>query len=289
LAQWERRQAWEKLAEQGNYWSARGDGRKAYSLYAKSLALMDVPSTALLNNCGVAAMNVADYEAAAAHFTRALRLSPDNADLRFNLIEALLHTGDIDAAQSHIEEAAVHSPEHHELYYFQGEVHFHRKNYFDAIKLYEKALDCNYDPDYIFRLCDCYMRVRLYDKALATIETVRDHDVTFLRKQASLYATAHNIPLAIKSLEKAIVFGDGKLDAELWTQKAEYHRLDYDLLKAAAAIGRALSISPGNQAALLEQARIRKAQGRTKDYQNILQQILTTLKSNYRDANHIKE
>ena len=284
LTKWERRKSWEKLAEQGDYWSARGEGRRAYNLYTKSLALMDTPSPALLNNCGVAAMATANYEEAAAHFTRAAALAPDSPQLRFNLIEALIYAGDIDAAQSHIEEAAVTSPDHHELYYFQGEVHYHQKNYFDAIKLLEKALEKNYDPEYIYRLCDCYMRVRLYDRALEAIATVRDHDTAFLRKQAALYAAAHNVPMAVKSIEKAIVHGTNNKDAELWILLAEYHRLDYDLPKAAAAITHALSLAPDNTAALLEQARIRKAQGRTKDYQNILQNILTTMKDEYRNV-----
>ena len=284
LAKWERRKSWEKLAEQGDYWSARGEGRRAYGLYTKSLALMDTPSLALLNNCGVAAMSLENYEEAIAYFMRALRLEAENPQLRFNLIEALIFAGDIDAAQSHIEEIAVATPEHHELYYFQGEVLLRQKSYFDAIRLFEKALDKHYDPEYIYKLCDCYMHIRLYDKALAAIATVREQDVTFLRKQASLYAAANNVPMAVKSIEKAIVFGTDNSDAELWTLLAEYHRLDYDLQKAAAAIGRALGIAPDNTAALLEQARIRKAQGRTKDYQSILQRILTTMKNDYRET-----
>ena len=279
LSFWEKRQTWEKFAEQGDFWAQRGEGERAYGFYAKALDFKE--NTKLLNNAGVALMNMANYSEAAEHFARAARLEPGNRQLRFNLIEAHIFAEAYEDAQDLIEEITVKYPEHPEIFYFQAEIHFYNKNYFDAIKLYEKAAALDYDPQYIYKLCDCYMKMRLYDKALAAMQAVAVQDAAFLRKQAGYYATAGNVPMAIKSIEKALV---GRAnDARLWIALAQYHRLDLDLGKASGAITKALSLSPENPAALLEQARVRKAQGRTKEYQGILNRILTRFKRDYRE------
>jgi thioredoxin-like negative regulator of GroEL len=53
---------------------------------------------------------------------------------------------------------------------------------------------------------------------------------------------------------------------------------------ADMAIARALAISPENERARLESARIKKALGKTRDYQGILNQILKGFKQSYREV-----
>jgi tetratricopeptide (TPR) repeat protein len=279
LSQWERRQVWEKLAEQGDFWAKRGEGERSYSYYARALNYHE--SAKLLNNAGVALMHTASFDEAAEHFARALRHDPASRQLRFNLIEAHILAGAHEAAQNLIEEAMAKYPNHPEILYFQAEIYFQNKSYFEAIKLYEKAAALDYDPQYIYKMCDCYMKMRLYDKALAAMQSVVVQDAAFLRKQAGYYAGAGNVPMAVKSIEKALV---GRAnDTQLWITLARYHRMDLDLGRASGAVTKALSLSPENPAALLEQARIRKAQGRTKEYQSILNRILTKFKRDYRE------
>jgi len=279
LSQWERRQVWEKLAEQGDYWASRGEGERAYSFYARALNFHE--NAKLLNNAGVALMHMAGYDDAAEHFARAVRLDQKSRPLRLNLLEALILSGAQEAAQNLIEELTGKYPNDPEIFYFQAEIHFQNKNYFEAIKLYEKAAARDYDPQYIYRMCDCYMKMRLHDRALTAIQAVKVKDANYLRKLAGYYVGAGNVPMAIKSIEKALVGHTN--DAQLWVTLAQYHRLDLDLGKASGAITKALSLSPENPAALLEQARIRKAQGRTKEYQGILNRILTKFKRDYRE------
>jgi len=71
-------------------------------------------------------------------------------------------------------------------------------------------------------------------------------------------------------------------EPKLWTILASYYRRDYNFSRAAGAVSRALALAPKDANAILEQARIKKADGRIKDYQNNLRQILETLKSDYR-------
>jgi len=279
LSLWERQQVWEKLAEQGGFWARRNDGERAYGFYAR--ALMYHENAKLLNNAGVALLHIGSYDDAAGYFARAIKLEPGNSQLRFNMLEAYVLAGAQDAANELIETILSEYPNHPEIFYFQAELHFRNKSYFEAIKLYEKAAALDYDPRYIYKLCDCYMKMRLHDKALAAIKSVAVQDATYLRKQAGYYAEAGNVPMAVKSIEKALV---GRAnDASLWITLAGYHRQDLDLGRASGAITKALSLSAENPAALLEQARIRKAQGRTKEYQSILNRILNKFKRDYRE------
>jgi len=279
LEQWEKRQMWEKLAEQGDFWLARGEGERAYVFYGRALGYHE--NAKLLNNSGVALMHMGSYDEAAAFFVKALQMDVANQQLYFNLIEAYILAGDYESAQSLIEEITAKYPEHPEIFYFQAEINFYNKNYFEAVKLYEKAARLDYDPQYIYKLCDCYMKMRLYDKALAAVQDVAVHDVAFLRRQAGYYVEAGNVPMAIRCIEKALT--DYPNDPKLWTTLAAYHRMDYNLPKAAEFIARALALLPDNAAAMLEQARIRKMQGYTREYQGILSRILLKFKRDYRE------
>jgi len=276
---WEKRQVWEKLAEQGDFWVLRGEGEKAYAFYDKALSYQE--NATLLNNAGVALMHMTSYDEAAEHFTRAARLEPSNSQLKFNLIEAYIFAGNHESAQNLIEEVVAKNPDHPEVFYFQAETLFRNKSYFEAIKLYEKAAGLAYDPQYIYRICDCYMEMQLYDKALAAMQAVSVQDVAFLRKQAGYYAKAGDILTAIKCIEKAI--DSYANDVELWTVLARYHRMNHNLIGATRAVTTALSLSPENATALLEQARISKVQGRVREHQGILSRILSKFKREYRE------
>jgi tetratricopeptide (TPR) repeat protein len=281
LTLWERRGAWEKLKEQGDFWLAREFGERAYGFYAKALKYNE--NVALLNNAATALLHMGDAPAAVGYFARALILEPKNLKLHFNHIEAMVMAGSYTAAQAAINQAAnLTEQKHPELLYFQGEIQFNQKNYLEAAKFYNTALDLHYDPDYLYRLSDCYMRIRQFDKAFEALERIKeeDQDLKFLKKQAEHQAASGNLPAAIKSLEKAVLAEN--LGAELWTIKAAYHRQDYNLVRAQGSITRALTLEPDNPAILLESARIRKAQGRTKDYQDILNKILEQFKKDYR-------
>jgi tetratricopeptide (TPR) repeat protein len=282
LSAWEKRQLWEKLKEQGDFWLGLNNGEQAFGFYSKALRYQE--NAALLNNAGVALMYMGDFEAAAELFGQALRLDPYNVRLCFNFIEAMIFYGDYEKAHRFIKEADALAPGHPELMYFQAEIQFRQKNYLGAIGLYTAALALDYEPAYVYRLSDCYMHIRQFDKALEILEQIKEADQNseFLKKQAQHQAKAGNLPRAIKSLEKALMSDNSQV--ELWIMLATYHRMDYNLTMAQGAISKALAVAPENPAALLEQARIRKAGGRTKEYQGILHKLLAGFKKDYRKA-----
>ena len=280
LSVWERRSAWEKLKDQGDFWLNNENGERAYGFYLKALKFRE--NVPLLNNAAIALMQIGDAHAAAKYFERALKLESYNISLQFNYIESLILAGLYDQAKANLQRLEKTQKDNPELIYFNAEIQFRQKNYLEAARLLNEALKLKHDYDYLYKLSDCYMRIRQFDKAFDVLAQVTEdaQDLKFLKKQAEHQAHAGNLPWAIKSIERALVSGNDA--ADLWTIKAGYHRMDYNLVRAQGSIGRAISASPDSLAVLLENARIKKAQGRTKDYQDILHEILTRLKKDYR-------
>ena len=278
---WENQHVWEQLKKQGDYLFTKAAYPQAIESYAAALAHVDdakADSRAnIYSNIGISHMHMGHYDKAATSLKKAITISPKRP-YYYHLIEAHILAENYEQARGILDSRLEH--DEHEAYYFYGQWHSSKKQYFEAIKMYQKAIDMHYDAGYIYELCKAFIKIRLYDRAFATLEQVQEKDSMFYRKQAEFYAQTNNYPLAIKSTERAI-FYDNK-NAELWTYLAYLRRLDYDLGAARGAISTALSLAPDSARSLLEQARIRKAQGRTKDYQQILDGLLTQFKQDYR-------
>jgi tetratricopeptide (TPR) repeat protein len=170
-------------------------------------------------------------------------------------------------------------------------MYYRQNDYAKSIELFQQAitasenenLDFEPEPYYVYRLADVYVKMRQYDKALAALEQVADKDMDFYAKQAELYAAANNLPAAVKSTQRALMIQNNSV--ELWTKQAMYYRQDYDLVRANAAISKALSIDPENERAKLENARIKKGMGRQKEYQAVLNNVLKGFRGKYRELN----
>ncbi|MCL2171233.1 MAG: tetratricopeptide repeat protein, partial [Defluviitaleaceae bacterium] len=218
VAQWESRTLWEQFKERGDFWAGEGDFERALVFYRQGL---DYDARVeLLNNAGAAHLRLGEYNEAAGLFARARLIAPDNMDLRLNLIESLVIGGDHEAAAAEISAASNTNPNEPELLYFRAEIDFQNKNYSRAISILSEACELKYEPQFIYRLADCYIKIRLYDKALDALATVQEQDGEFLRRQAAVLAAANNLPMAIKALQKAISHNSG--DTGLWVTLAQY-------------------------------------------------------------------
>jgi tetratricopeptide (TPR) repeat protein len=138
------------------------------------------------------------------------------------------------------------------------------------------------EPPYRYLLADAYIKIRRYETALSTMDHVAVKDAPFYEKLAECHAAAGQTGAAVKAMHKAL-FMNGA-GAGLWVKLAAYHRLDYDLTQAEGAVTRALLIDPENERAKLENARIKKSLGRTREYQAILHDLLACLRKKYREA-----
>jgi len=280
IKNWQNKHLWERLKEQGDLWHSQNEHSKALSYYYA--ALEQHKDEFLLNNIGITLMKLSRFKEAVSYFLKAVDINPEFLQFKYNLIEAHILSQNIDTAKNIIYALAMQDPKNPETHYYQGEIFYNQKHYFKAMETYQKAIAIEKKPAYIYRLCDCFLNIRLYDKALETLEGITDKGAVFLKKQAQCYFMSNNIPKAIKAIERAIFF-DPKA-TELWTLLATYYRLDYDNNQAQLAISKALLLSPSNPHALMEQALIKKAQGRIKEYQEGLRYILEKFKMDYRES-----
>ncbi len=283
IALWENRKEWEKLKERGDYLINNGDEEKAYSYYKKALEHGENPQ--LLNNIAITLLKMERYSEAIEYLNRALGMMPHDYKLLLHIAEAHLLNKDFDSVNKIIETIKLHYGEAGDVYYMYGELVFSSGRYFEAISYFERAVEAAETStqrwEYMYRLCDVYLKLRFYDKALETLDKIACKDKYLLKKQAEVYVAYNNIPAAIRCIEKALM--QDKNSVDLWTRLARYYRMDYDLTRANSAIIKALDLSPSNEKAGLENARIKKSMGRIKEYQVILKDVLGRFKEKYRE------
>jgi len=278
LRSWESRLEWERLKERADNLLRRNDAAQAALLYKQALTLTE--NVTLLNNMGIALMRQGQYGQAADTLRRACACEPQNTMLLSHLVEAHILRGEYTAAQSVLSQIEdLEGAETADTVYFRGEIQFYTGHYARAAALYEEAAAMRCDSQYVYRLSDTYIKLRQFEKALETLQQIRTKDEAFFKAQAAIHAQTNNLPAAIKCINQALTAAQD--DAGLWILLAQYHRLDYDLTKAAAAADIALNLAPKNPHIQLEHARIRKAQGRMTDYQTTLHNILQDCKDTY--------
>jgi len=278
LREWENALEWERLKERADTLNKGGLAYKAYPLYKRALSYGE--NSALLNNMAICMLKLQRYEEAYDCLERAYALEPSNTNILINFAEAAVISHSFNKAASLLEKLSD-IKNTGEVYCLRGELNYEMGDIRNAAACFEKAASVSSDPHYLYRLSDMYIKLRMYDEALAVLEDAGDGDTGFLSKRAEVYAAAGHIPAAIKCIEKALLVS--KADADLWISLALYHRLNYASAKAQAAIVTALNIDPYNEKALLENARIYKTLGKTKDYQEILKDILCSFKKKYRE------
>jgi tetratricopeptide (TPR) repeat protein len=277
---WESRLEWERLKDRGDYLMGQDDPGWAALYYKKALAFSE--NAPLLNNLAVASLRMSRYADAQAYLEQAVALAPENLRLYLNLAEAAIFARDFDKALwalGRVEEADPGNPD---IQYLYGELNFATGNTRYSIEYFERAIRHTPDPHYIYRLTDVYVKLRQYSRALETLDRAAQKGRDWQLKQAEVHVMSNHVPAAIRCVERALV--NHHEDLTLWVRLAAYHRLDYDLDRAHSAIVKALSLGPENDAARLESARIKKAMGRTKEYRQVLRQILTGMKKKYRET-----
>jgi len=286
LERWEHRVEWEKLKDRADNLISRGEPAKALSLYRRALSYGDNP--ALINNMGIANMQLSNYAEAVKLLAKAHAAQPESAAITLHYVEALILNGNHDEAMKMLQTASGYSyaggqpPNETANYkYLQGLMAYQQNDYSSALIHFLKAeaLDPE-NPLYTHKLAETYQQLNQYDKALATLSessTAPHHE-----KIAEVYAAyGHShMPEAIRHLRQAIS-QCGRNNAALWTKLAEYYRKDYDLERANEAIAHALPAK--SAAAFLENARIKKGLGRMREHRTGLSDALKVLTQRYRE------
>ncbi len=278
LLEWEKTCEWERLKVRADYLLDNKDPYAAISFYKKALELQE--NVVLLNNIAIALMQLCCFQEAEYYLEKAYGIDGNNIDIVLHLTEAAIYNHNFEKALRMLCVAEQIEPKNADIQFLHGELNYEMGNVRYSIDYFEKAFELKKDAFYVYRLADVYVKLRLYEKALSSLDKVLFKERNFLMKQADIYVKFNNVPAAIKCIKQALVVDNN--DAELWVKLAMYHRIDYDHIHAAIAIDKALKIAPNDQKAKLENARIKKAQGKIKEYQLILSDILTSFKHKYR-------
>lgn len=278
LEKWEKRRDWEKLKERADYFTNKNEPAKALPLYKNALQYDD--NAKILNNLGVAYLKIGVPKEALMYLKKALRKDPKNSAILFHTIEASILSEDFVTAEKLIKKATNVDPENPDILFFKGLISLAAKDYNEALKhLNNAALKDDTISFYIYKIVDVYLTMRQYDKALTALERVKERNETFYVKEAELYAAWNDIPRAIVSINKAIAISP---EAVLYAKLASYYRQDYNPRFAEAAISKALKLDPTLDIVRLENARIKKGLGRTREYQAALTEVLHSFKERYR-------
>ena len=278
LEKWEARQDYEKLKERADFFIKIGEPIKAIPLYRQAIALEE--NEKLLNNLGVALMQTQNYVEAVVCFNRAYNLSPACADVSFGLVESLIRTGNTKEARVRLDKLRG-IQDSADYYYLQGLLAWAEKRHLDCLTYLKDACKLNPQSDFfVYEVSSKLTAMRQFESAINFLENSPVRDSSFYAHQADVYKAANDYPSAIKAVKKAIELSNNK-SPTLHTKLAGLYRQDYNLPQAESSVLTALGVDPENELAKLELARIKKAQGRLRDYQTGLNDVLGGFKRKY--------
>ena len=282
LEKWEMRREWEQLKERGDHFARRNEPAKAIPLYRRALQYEE--NASILNNLAIQYMQISQAHEGLTCLTRALTLEPENYSVLLNYAEAAILSGNYKKAEKAMKKAAVKNTNCADIAFLMGLMSFQKKEYPTALAYFEKAMETDKSIlFYALKAADVHLQMRQYEKALGILQKTATNgtasDAAYYAKEAEIYAAWGDISRAIKSMKSAVLL---KPDANSCAKLAAYYRKDYDMENAEAAIKRAIALSSENNISRLENARIKKGLGRTREYQTSLNEILKSFKSDYR-------
>lgn len=277
LFNWEKRGQLERNKIKADRLFSENMFEKAIESYKYALDF-DISNYTLYNNIAICYIRLREYDLALSYLKKAINIAPTNLTILLNIIEVLIEKNDFKKAIYFIEKLGNMD---YERNYYMGEVYLKSEDYDRARAMFSRAFLYKREDKILLNIAKCYINLRLYDRAKKCLEIISDSNVDILLIKSTIYEQLNNIPLAIKSIERANFYNrDNFL---VWLYLARYHRQDYNLLRAEASILKAHSLAPDNVEILFEQALIKKAQGKFKEYQNILSKIIQTYGNKYRE------
>ncbi|MCL2047123.1 MAG: hypothetical protein FWG87_00205 [Defluviitaleaceae bacterium] len=280
LDKWERRREWEQLKERADFFANKGECKKAIPLYKRALEYNE--NAALLNNLAIQYMRLYSAREALSCLTRALLLESANFTILLNYIEAAILCGEYNKAAKGIKKANARDPSHPDIAFFTGLISFYQKDYPTALRYFERAIEASPEAYYICKAADVHINMRQYEKALLVLNKM-ERTAEYYTKEAEIYAAWGDTSRAITSLNFAVHTAP-EPTAELYTRLAALLRQDYAANRAEIAIQKALALSPDDNMVRLENARIKKALGRTREYQGVLNEVLRGFREGYREG-----
>lgn len=242
-------------------------------------ALENEDSADLYNNLGIAYANQFRYDESYEAFCKAIDLEPHNLDITLNLAYVMVETKRIHEALP-ILERVQKTKENSYAHFLYSKIYEKQKKIPEAIASMQSAISVSPRRKYFYELSNLYSLSRRYTDAIDILHQISDRDARFYKSLAHAYAMATDYPRAIVSLDKSIALGND--DADTLATLANYHRHNYNLDKALSIVEKAKDVAGNANLVKLEEAKIKKAQGKLRDYQKIMDNILIQAKQDYR-------
>ncbi len=279
IQEWQNQSQSEKLKEKGDALIAIGSYEKAIIAY-KAVLSYDKKNYSAFNNIGVGYMYMEKYAKAKKWFLRAFKsCNKNDKSIIFNIIEACVCNNDFDSAEKYITLIDKNCVDG-KIFCFKGEVEFGRGNFQKAIEYYKHAISEG-DSFAVFKLVDAYEKQGEFDMAIRVLDTFDNKDIETLVRKSIVYEHAFDFSSAVRCIEKALLYD--KSSVELWIYLARYYRLNNNFVKAEGAVCTALRYSRDDFAASLEMAKIKRAQGKVREYRMVILKLFKNLKNEYRD------
>jgi tetratricopeptide (TPR) repeat protein len=275
LSAWESRLEWEKLKDRADYLTRRGEIEKALVLYRRAISF-EPENAGVYNNIAVTLMKMGRYQEAAKHLLTAMEID-NSLSICLNFAEALILNGELERASSLLKQTEALWGQHADILYFRGLIEFYSNRFNACAELFEKAIEKDPNPHYIYRLSDVYVRRREYEKSIGTLDRIQVKDKFYYKKLADVHAASGNLTAAIRCIE------DAGTTVETLTKLASYCRQAHKLDRAAAAAKKALAINSSDPRANFEWAKIKKDEAQTTEYKNTLHKVLELFKDEYRN------
>lgn len=276
LIEWEKRDKKERLKVLADRFFYEKSYEKAIKTYKKLLEL-DLNDYSIYNNLGICYLNIKKFEFAINFFEKSFSLNKKNQNILKNLIQATIFNLDNIKFQKYI----YFIDEYHMYYYFLAEFQKNLKNYKKSLSYYVKSYLIKRNDDILLKICDNYIIMKNYNKALNVLSLFKEDFFEILIKKSKIYENLKNYKIAIKYLEKANFYDND--NPIIWLKLSKLYRLRGEYLKAEGVLIKAKTLLNENDIQLLfELAMLKKAQGKFQEYQNIIFKISKIHTQNYR-------
>ena len=280
ILDWEKENAWFLPKQEGDAYLLSGELEQAKSFYKNALYYAKTPE--IFNNLAIVCMEQKSYQEARDNFVQAYLLDKTNIKILLNLSQSYIALKDFEKAYIYLRKAERHKDAEADIYYLYAKICVQNKNYQGAIDYLNQAITIREDDEYYYDIAKAYVKIRKYNSAIDAIYKIKEKNTMYYLSESTVHEAYGDYPAAIIAIKEAIKIAQTSQKQELLTRLASYYRLNHDIDQSVKIINEALSFGELDVATKFEEAKIRKASGKMREYQKIMDNILNKAKEDYR-------
>lgn len=278
IAAWENKSELEKLKQQGDERLYEKDYEKAVYYYEKLLNYGE--SAAIHNNIGCCYMKLGRFLDAEEHLRHAAMFDKRNAKIKLNT--AMLYLLGNRESEARVLLLELEKTDNdRDVQYYLGDLELRCSDLKRAAEYFTRSAKMGNTADAYAALCKISLKTEDYEGARGYLEKIEDKTSSqYLENMAKINYITGDMKAALENAEQLLVryFNN----PAYWALAAKLYRETGDIEKAAASIAKAAEFDETNDAVIFESAKIKKALGKTLEYQSLLSRIVERWSSRYR-------